>query len=101
MLESDTAGSFGRTVVGVGKYSVSSESLFRDTSGDCVCVVKPHIHTARSYWENVKRVYKMNEPKGDNSMHRKLASVTEHDIQKPRINSRKSYNLAVSRQSQF
>ena len=52
----------------------------------CVCVVKGHkyiiaTHTARSYWENVKRVYKMYEPMGGNSMHRKLANITEHDIQ--------------------
>ena len=40
----------------------------------------------------------MYEPMGENSMHRKLANVTEHDIQKASIYSR---NLAVSRQSQF
>ena len=51
----------------------------------CVCGEGPHVvihikatHTARSYWETVKIVYKTYEPV---VMHRKLANVTEHDIQ--------------------
>ena len=43
----------------------------------------------------------MYELMGRNSMHRKLANVTEHEIQIASIYSRRRYNLAVSKQAQF